>query len=64
MPYPTGPAEVSDTVPTDNPDVVGTPEGDNEFAPDQVLPAGGEPAPERPRGNEPHPSQPIRPAQS
>lgn len=44
------------------PDTVGTPEGDNEFEPDQPLPS-STPTPERPRGNEPHPSQPIRPAQ-
>lgn len=62
MPYPTGPAEVPDSVPRNAPDTVATPEGDNEFAPDQPLPA-STPQPERPRGNEPHPGQPIRPAQ-
>ena len=49
--------------PQDNvPDTIVTPEGDNEFAPDQPLPS-SIPQPERPRGNEPHPQQPIRPAQ-
>ena len=49
--------------PEDNqPDTVATPEGDNEYAPDQPL-SPSAPTPERPRGNEPHPSQPIYPAQ-
>ena len=62
--YPVSPAEVSDSVPEDAPDTVATPEGDNEFAPDQPLPgAGAMPTPERPRGNEPHPNAEIRPAQ-
>ena len=64
MPYPTGPVEVNDSVPSRRPDTVATPEGDNEYLPDQPLPAASEPIPERPRGNEPHPVQPIRPAQS
>lgn len=65
MPYPTGPAEVPDTVSDSLPSTVATPEGDNEYAPDQPLPGpSGMPTPERPRGNEPHPVQPIRPAQS
>lgn len=64
MPYPTGPTEVRDSVPSNRPDAVATPEGDNEYLPDQPLPAGTEPVPQRPRGNEPHPEQPIRPAQS
>lgn len=44
------------------PNTIGTPEGDNEYAPDQPL----TPDPvkvERPRGNEPHPKMPLRPAQ-
>lgn len=64
MPYPTGPTEVPDSVPSNIPDTVATPEGDNEYLPDQPLPPGTEPVPQRPRGNEPHPEQPIRPAQS
>ncbi len=65
MAYPVDPTEVLDTVPEGAPDTVATPEGDNEYAPDQPLPGPtGIPAPERPRGNEPHPAQPIRDAQS
>jgi hypothetical protein len=56
------PTEPAIFVGEDEPDTVATPEGDNEFQPDQPLPA-STPVPERPRGNEPHPSQPIRPAQ-
>ena len=51
-----------DAMDDDQPDTVATPEGDNEFPPDQPLPSSA-PTPERPRGNEPHPQQPIRPAQ-
>ena len=62
--YPVSPAEVPDTVPEERSDVEATPEGDNEFAPDQPLPGPSEmPEPvQRPRGNEPHPSPEIRPA--
>ena len=62
--YPVSPAEVTDTVPDVRSDVEATPEGDNEFAPDQPLPgAGAMPVPPiRPRGNEPHPDPEIRPA--
>ena len=52
----------SDRERTPHSDVIATPEGDSEFAPDQPItphPA----APDIPRGNEPHPSQPIRPAE-
>lgn len=38
-----------------------TPEGDNEYLPDEPLTGGG-PKAERPRGNEPHPGLPIRKA--
>jgi hypothetical protein len=38
-----------------------TPEGDNEYLPDEPLTRGG-PKAERPRGNEPHPGLPIRKA--
>ena len=61
--YPVSPAEVPDTVPENEPDTVATPEGDNEYRPDQPLPGSAVPTPERPRGNEPHPEQPIRPAE-
>ena len=62
--YPVSPAEVTDSVPDVRSDVEATPEGDNEFAPDQPLPgAGAMPTPpQRPRGNEPHPDAEIRPA--
>ena len=43
------------------PDTIATPEGDNEFLPDEPLtPAHKEP--ERPRGNEPHFDLPVRDA--
>ena len=63
--YPVSPAEVPDSVPELRSDLNATPEGDNEFAPDQPLPGpGGMPTPpQRPRGNEPHPDAEIRPAQ-
>ena len=64
MAYPVTPTEAPDTVGDVRPAEVGTPEGDNEFAPDQPLTPSTIPTPERPRGNEPHPDQPIRPAQS
>ena len=56
--YPLQPSDIEED---DERDTVATPEGDNEYAPDQPLPS-SEPTPERPRGNEPHPSLPIRPA--
>ncbi len=64
--YPVSPAEVPDRVPSDNrPDFNATPEGDNEYLPDQPLPGPGNmpDPPQRPRGNEPHPKEPIRPAE-
>ena len=61
--YPVSPAEVKNTVADVRSDVEATPEGDNEFAPDQPLPGAGETPPvQRPRGNEPHPKAEIRPA--
>ncbi len=62
--FPVSPVEVNDTVPENTSDIEATPEGDNEFAPDQPLPGpGAMPAPvQRPRGNEPHPDAEIRPA--
>jgi hypothetical protein len=38
-----------------------TPEGDNESLPGQPLPA-DEPTPERPRGDQPHSTEPLYPA--
>ncbi len=48
------PTDPPDFVPEREPDVLATPEGDNEFAPDQPLDRGAVPPIERPRGNEPH----------
>ena len=63
MSYPVNkPATTPDRVPTRRSDIISTPEGDNEFAPDQPL----TPHPhdiDRPRGDEPHSDQPIRPAE-
>ena len=47
------------TVPENAPETVATPEGDNEYAPDQPLPGASAPLPERPRGNEPHTTLPL-----
>lgn len=55
-------SEYPEVVPENAPDTIATPEGDNEDLPGQPLTPGGAPI-ERPRGNEPHPEQPIRPAQ-
>lgn len=55
------PTEPLDFVPDDVPSNIATPEGDNEYLPDQPLKRDA-PVPERPRGNEPHPVQPIRKA--
>jgi hypothetical protein len=56
------PLDSPDFVPDHAPDTIATPEGDNEYLPDEPLPPRAEPTPTRPRGDEPHPSQPIRPA--
>lgn len=42
-------------------DRLATPEGDNEDLPSEPL-SGTEPVPLRPRGDEPHSSEPLRPA--
>jgi hypothetical protein len=48
--------------PMDNePDAIATPEGDNEFAPDQPLTPSVPPI-QRPRGDEPHSTEPLRKA--
>jgi hypothetical protein len=54
------PTDPPDFVPEDEPDTIATPEGDEEYGPDQPLPAGTEPVPERPRGDEPHTKEPLR----
>jgi hypothetical protein len=52
----------SPSLPMDHePDAIATPEGDNEAAPDAPLTPSAPPI-ERPRGDEPHPEQPIRKA--
>lgn len=56
---PIPPTDPPDFVPDPEPDTVATPEGDNEWPPEEPL-SNSAPAPERPRGNEPHPGQPIR----
>ncbi len=58
MGFPTGPP---DSPEDDEPDTIATPEGDNEGLPEEPL-APADVDMERPRGNEPHPSQPIRKA--
>ena len=48
--------------PEDNePDTIDTPEGDNEYAPDQPL-TPTPPTPDRPRGDNPHSIEPLYPA--
>jgi len=48
--------------PEDNePDTIATPEGDNEYAPDQPL-TPTPPTPDRPRGDNPHSIEPLYPA--
>lgn len=59
---PIPPTDPPDFVPDDEPDTLATPEGDEEYGPDQPLPPGTEPTPIRPRGNEPHWKQPLRKA--
>ncbi len=57
-------AELSETpdFPEDKePDTLATPEGGNERLPDEPL-TPDEPVVERPRGDEPHTSQPLRDA--
>jgi len=60
--WPIPPTDPPDIVPDPESDTIATPEGDNEYKPTQPLPAGSEPTPERPRGNEPHTGQPLRDA--
>jgi hypothetical protein len=56
------PTDPRDFVPDELPDVLATPEGDAEFLPDQPLQLGEVPPIERPRGNEPHYTLPLRKA--
>ena len=54
------PTDPPDVVPDNESDVLATPEGDAELLPDQPLNPASVTTPERPRGNEPHYSQPDR----
>ena len=57
------PTDPPDFVPDELPDTLATPEGDGEHLPDQPLnPTTILRNMERPRGNEPHYTQPIRKA--
>lgn len=56
------PTQSPDFVPENEPDTIATPEGDNEDLPGEPL-TSDVPVVERPRGNEPHPEQPLRPAE-
>jgi hypothetical protein len=53
------PTTALDSPETNQPDTVTTPEGDNEYAPNQPL-SPYLPAPERPRGDEPHSKLPFK----
>jgi hypothetical protein len=55
------PTEPTDSPEDNEPDTLATPEGDNEYAPDQPLTPTA-PVPERPRGDEPHTDEPLYPA--
>ena len=56
------PTDPSDFVPDALPDGLATPEGDGELLPDQPLDPSAIPPLERPRGNEPHFTLPLRKA--
>jgi hypothetical protein len=55
------PTQPADSPEDNEPDTIATPEGDNEYAPDQPLDSTA-PAVERPRGDEPHSKEPLYPA--
>jgi hypothetical protein len=55
------PTEPPDSPEDNEPDTLATPEGDNEYAPDQPLTPSA-PVPERPRGDDPHSAEPLYPA--
>jgi hypothetical protein len=55
------PTEPPDSPEDHQPDTIATPEGDNESAPGQPL-SPTPPIPERPRGDDPHSSEPLYPA--
>lgn len=56
------PTDPPDFVPDEEPDTLATPEGDGEQLPDQPLDPAGVDSIERPRGNEPHYTLPLRKA--
>ncbi|HTV09251.1 MAG TPA: hypothetical protein VMD97_09435 [Candidatus Aquilonibacter sp.] len=56
------PTDPLDVVPDELPDTLATPEGDAEQSPDQPLNPARVTTPERPRGNEPHYTLPLRKA--
>ena len=56
------PVDPPDSVPDELPAGLATPEGDGDDLPDQPLDPKTVTTPERPRGNEPHYTQPIRKA--
>jgi hypothetical protein len=56
------PTDQPDFVPDEVSDVLATPEGDAELLPDQPLNPASVTTPERPRGNEPHYTLPLRKA--
>ncbi len=56
------PTDPPDFVPDQMSDVLATPEGDGEHLPDQPLNPAFVTTPERPRGNEPHYTLPLRKA--
>lgn len=56
------PTDPPNVVPDHESDILATPEGDAEALPDQPLQLGAVPPIERPRGNEPHYTLPLRKA--
>ena len=56
------PTDPPDFVPEQTSDVLATPEGDAEHLPDEPLNPAFVTTPERPRGNEPHYTLPLRKA--
>lgn len=54
------PTQPPDSPEDNEPDTLATPEGDNEYTPEQPLTPVA-PTPERPRGDEPHSSEPLYP---
>jgi hypothetical protein len=55
------PTQPPDSPEDNQPDTIATPEGDNEYLPNQPLPP-DQPTPDRPRGDDPHSVEPLDPA--